>query len=58
MRLGIVQSMLLERAACRLTVNCTSGIAPTVFQFSTQQEVLDKYDELVAIEEKEKHVEA
>lgn len=50
-------SMLLERAACRLTVNCSGGIPPTVLIFSTEREVLEKYDQLVEIEEKEKNVE-
>jgi hypothetical protein len=57
MRLGVVKSILLERQHRRLTVACTGGIAPVVLTFGTAKEVLEKYDELVAIEENEKNVE-
>jgi hypothetical protein len=57
MRLGVVKSILLERHLRRLTVTYTGGIAPAVLTFDTLQEVLEKYDELVAIEENEKNVE-
>jgi hypothetical protein len=56
MRLGIISSMILERQHRRLTVNCTGGLPATVYIFGTEREVLDRYDQLVAIEEKENNV--
>lgn len=57
MRLGVVKSMLLERSDLRLTLQFTGGIPQQVMQFDTEAELLGKYDELVEIEEAEKHVE-
>lgn len=57
MRLSVVKSMLLERSDLRLTLQFTGGIPQQVMQFDTEAELLGKYDELVEIEEAEKHVE-
>lgn len=56
MRLGAIKSMTFTRQPPRLVVCFTGGIPDEVMNFASEAEVLWKYDELVEIEEAEKHV--
>lgn len=57
MRLGVVKSLTIDRAALRLVAYCTGGIGAIVEEFPTAAALGARWDELVEIDESEQHVE-
>ncbi len=58
LHLGAVRAMTLQRSRYHLEIEFTGGIPAKVMQFNSERELLAKFDELVEIDERERHDDA